>query len=125
MTLSRLEESSKQKPSASLAGRLARYKVGSLRSLQPDTSPSFYGVGAGDSAGDGEGASLAEPSVFGGFLFAAPALLWRARGVGLGDAAVTAGFVVAVVPCCWQEETINAMPIRAVIKHNTYLFIGC
>src|SRR5439155_703784 len=73
---------------------------------------------------DGEGASDAEPSVFGGFLFAAPVLLWRARGVGVGDAAVTAGFVVAVVPCCWQEETIDAMPIRAVIKHSVYLFIG-
>lgn len=56
---------------------------------------------------------------------ATPVLLWRARGVGLGDACVIAGFVVAVVPCCWQEEAINAMPTRAVIKPNTYLFIGC
>ena len=87
---------------------------------------SFYGVGAGDSAGDGEGASVAEPSVFGGFLFATPVLLCRVRGAGVGVALVTAGaVVVAVVPCCWQEETINAMPIRPVIKHNTYLFIGC
>jgi hypothetical protein len=31
-----------------------------------------YGVGAGDSPGDGEGISDAEPSVFGGFLRAAP-----------------------------------------------------
>jgi hypothetical protein len=45
-----------------------------------------YGVGAGESPpGDGEGAST-DPSVFGGFLFAAPALLCRARGDGLGDA---------------------------------------
>src|SRR5437773_3592910 len=120
----RLDESSKQRACASLAERLVRCK-GWFPPFPPTgASPSFYGVGAGDSAGDGEGASDAEPSVFGGFLFAAPVLLWRARGVGVGDAAVTAGFVVAVVPCCWQEETIDAMPIRAVIKHSVYLFIG-
>ena len=63
-----------------------------------------YGVGAGDSAGDsagdGEGISDAEPSVFGGFLFA-PEALCRVRD-GVGVALVTAGavVVVAVVPCC-------------------------
>jgi hypothetical protein len=79
-----------------------------------------YGVGAGDSAGDGEGAST-EPSVFGGFRFAA---LCR-FGDGVGDALVTAGaVVVAVVPCCCVQEATNAILITALIKHNTYLFIG-
>src|SRR6266487_7044734 len=75
-----------------------------------------YGVGAGDSAGDGEGASVA-PSVFGGVFFVD---LWRFGG-GVGVALAAAGaVVVAVVPCCWQEA-INAMPITALIKHNRYL----
>jgi hypothetical protein len=78
-----------------------------------------YGVGAGDSAGDGEGAST-EPSVFGGFFFAA---LW-CFGDGVGVAFAAAGaVVVAVVPCCWQEE-MSTMPSMAAIKHNVYLFIG-
>lgn len=41
----------------------------SLR-LQPGARS--YGVGAGDSPGDGEGISVADPSVFGGFLCAVP-----------------------------------------------------
>jgi hypothetical protein len=82
-------------------------------------SRSLYGVGAGDSAGDGEGASAA-PSVFGGAFFAA---LWR-FGDGVGVALAAAG-VVAVVPCCCVQEATNAMPITALIKHNRYLFIGC
>jgi hypothetical protein len=76
-----------------------------------------YGVGAGDSAGDG--ASVA-PSVFGGVFFVA---LWG-FGDGVGVAFAAAGaVVVAVVPCCWQE-TINAMPIMALVKHNSFFFIG-
>ena len=85
-----------------------------------------YGVGAGDSAGDGEGISDAEPSVFGGFLFAAPADLCRVRVFdGVGDGLVTAAavVVVAVVPCCSVQEAINAMPTMAPIKYNIYLFI--
>ena len=78
-----------------------------------------YGVGAGDSAGDGEGIST-EPSVFGGFLFAA--LCRFGDGVGVALAAAGA-VVVAVVPCCVQEA-IHAMPMMAPSKHNTYLFIG-
>jgi hypothetical protein len=80
-----------------------------------------YGVGAGDSppAGDGEGASV-EPSVFGGVFFLA---LCRV-GVGVGEAAVTAGaVVVALVPDCSHEVT-NAVPIKAVSKHNRYFFIS-
>jgi len=80
----------------------------------------IYGVGAGDSPGEGEGAST-EPSVFGGFLLAA---LCRVRD-GVGDGLVTAGAVeVAVVPCCWVQEATNAIPITALIKHNRYFFIG-
>jgi hypothetical protein len=80
----------------------------------------FYGVGAGDSAaGDGEGDSVA-PSVFGGVFFAA--LCFRG-GVGVGLAAAGA-VVVAVVPCCCVQEATNATPIKALIKHNTYFFIG-
>ena len=76
-----------------------------------------YGVGAGDSAGDG--ASVA-PSVFGGVFFVA---LWG-FGDGVGVALAAAGaVVVAVVPCCWQEE-VSIMPSMAAIKHNVYLFIG-
>jgi hypothetical protein len=41
-------------------------------SLRSHPTCQYYGVGAGDSAGDGEGISDAEPSVFGGFLRAAP-----------------------------------------------------
>jgi hypothetical protein len=80
---------------------------------------SFYGVGAGDSAGDGEDASVA-PSVFGGVFFAA--LCRFGDGVGVALAAAGA-VVVAVVPWCWQEA-INAMPMMALIKHNRYFFIG-
>jgi len=80
-----------------------------------------YGVGAGDSPGEGEGAST-EPSVFGGFRLAA---LCRVRD-GIGDGLVTAGVVVvAVVPCCCVQEATNVIPITALIKHNRYLFIGC
>jgi hypothetical protein len=80
-----------------------------------------YGVGAGDSAGEGEGAST-EPSVFGGFRLAA----LRRVPEGVGDGLVTAGaVVVAVVPCCWVQEATNVIPIRAPIKGNRYLFIGC
>jgi hypothetical protein len=43
----------------------------------------------------------------------------------VGDGLAAAVVVVAFVPCCWQEEAINAMPMTAPIKHNTYLFIGC
>ena len=96
----------------------------SSQTLAPSAPPThacrfLYGVGAGDSAGDGEGASV-DPSVFGGVFFAA--LCFRG-GVGVGWAAAGA-VVVAVVPCCWQEA-INAMPMMALIKHNTYFFIGC
>jgi hypothetical protein len=78
----------------------------------------LYGVGAGDSAGDGEGASVA-PRVLGGFLFAD---LFVADGVG--DALVVAAVVVAVVPCCCVHETINATPIKAAINENIYFFIS-
>jgi hypothetical protein len=78
----------------------------------------FYGVGAGDSPGDGEGAST-DPSVFGGFRFAA---LCFCDGVGVGLAAAGA---VAVVPCCCVQETTNATPIKALIKNTIYFFIGC
>jgi hypothetical protein len=77
----------------------------------------FYGVGAGDSAGDGEGASVA-PRVLGGFLFAD---LFVPDGVG--DALVVAGAAAAVVPYCCVQEATNAVPIKAVINENTYLFI--
>ena len=88
---------------------------------QLTASRSFYGVGAGDSAGDGEGDSV-EPSVFGGVFLAA---LCVRDGVGVGLAAAGAVVVVAFVPCCWQEEAINAIQMMAPIKPNTYLFIGC
>jgi hypothetical protein len=39
--------------------------------------------------------------------------------------AAAGAVVVAVVPCCCVQEATNAIPISAVIKHNTYLFIGC
>jgi hypothetical protein len=45
-------------------------------------------------------------------------------GDGVGVALAAAGaVVVAVVPCCWQEE-MSTMPSMAAIKHNVYLFIG-
>lgn len=52
--------------------------------------------------GIGEGASDAEPSVFDGFRFAAPVLLCRVPGDGVGEALATADAVVLVpvVPCC-------------------------
>jgi hypothetical protein len=82
-----------------------------------------YGVGAGDSPGDGEGASV-DPSVFGGFLFA-PAALCRVR-VGVGDGLLTAAVdVVAVVPCCCVQEATNATPMIAAIKRNMCLFMVC
>jgi hypothetical protein len=75
-----------------------------------------YGVGAGDSPGEGEGAST-EPSVFGGFRLAA---LCRVRE-GVGDGLLTAGAVVfAVVPCCCVQEATNVIPIRAPIKGDRY-----
>jgi hypothetical protein len=91
--------------------------------LAPSVPPThacrfFYGVGAGDSAGDGDSVA---PSVFGGVFFAA--LCFRG-GVGVGLAAAAGAVVVAVVPCCWQETT-NATLIKALIKHSMYLFIGC
>ena len=95
----------------------------SSQTLVPTSPPThgclfFYGVGAGDSAGDG--ASVA-PSVFGGVFFVA---LW-CFGDGVGVALAAAGaVVVAVVPCCWQEE-MSIMPSMAAIKHKVYLFIGC
>jgi len=95
------------------------------RKLYPTVARSYavvsYGVGAGDSAGDGEGASV-EPSVFGGVFFAA---LCRVRD-GVGDGLLTAdAVVVAVVPCCCVQEATNAIPSSAAIRDNTYLFIGC
>lgn len=79
----------------------------------------LYGVGAGDSAGEGDSVA---PSVLGGVFFAA---LWR-FGDGVGVALVAAGAaVVAVVPCFCVQEATNATPTKALIKHNTYLFIGC
>ena len=46
-------------------------------------------------------------------------------GDGDGDALVVAAVAeVAVVPCCCVQETINAMPIKAVIKDKTDFFIG-
>jgi hypothetical protein len=69
------------------------------------TSTVRYGVGAGDSAagdsaGEGEGISDAEPSVFGGFLFALAALCRLGDGVGVAFVTAGAVVVVAVVPCC-------------------------
>ncbi len=78
----------------------------------------FYGVGAGDSAGDGEGAST-EPRVLDGFLFADLAV-----PDGVGDALVVAAAVVPVVPCCCVHEAINAAPIKVATNENTYFFIS-
>ena len=103
--------------SSLLAEWLARRKLCPTLTLR--RAVVAYGVGAVDSAGDGEDASVA-PSVFGGVFFVD---LWR-FGDGVGVALDAAGaVVVAVVPCCWQEA-INAMPIIALIKHNRYFFIG-
>jgi len=46
-------------------------------------------------------------------------------GIGVGEAlAVAAADVeVPVVPPCFAHETINAAPIRTVIKVKTYFFI--
>ena len=69
---------------------------------------------AGDPVVDGDASAL------GAFFFAVCFL-----GVGDGEAFVVAGAVeVAVVPCCCVQETINAMPIKAVIKDKTDFFIG-
>jgi hypothetical protein len=77
-----------------------------------------------DPPGIGDGASL-EPSVLGGFLFAAPVFLWCDLDAGVGDALTVAGaVVVAVVPCCWQEA-MKAMPTMAAMMDNRFLFIGC
>jgi len=54
--------------SSSPAEWLARRKL--CRTVALSHAVAAYGVGAGDSAGDGEGASV-EPSVFGGVFFAA------------------------------------------------------
>ncbi len=89
---------------------------------QPKSSrflTSRYGVGAGDSPGEGEGAST-EPRVLDGFLLAELELFFFD---GVGDAAVVAGAVV-VVPCCCVQESINATPVKEVIKTKTYFFIG-
>ena len=115
MGLTKIEAGRRMQSSSSLAEWLA------LRKLYPTVALSHpvaaYGVGAGDSAGDG--ASVA-PSVFGGVFFVA---LW-CFGDGVGVALAAAGaVVVAVVPCCWQEE-MSTMPSTAVTKHNVYLFIG-
>ena len=100
--------------------RLSRAEQLTPRKLRPQWPLSLsicYGVGAGDSAGDGDSVA---PSVFGGVFFAA--LCFRG-GVGVGLAAAGA-VVVAVVPCCCVQEAINAMPTMALIKHNRYFFIG-
>ena len=100
--------------------RLSRAEQLTPRKLRPQWPLSLsicYGVGAGDSAGDGDSVA---PSVFGGVFFAA--LCRFGDGVGVALAAAGA-VVVAVVPCCWHEA-INAMPTMALIKHNRYFFIG-
>ena len=111
---------SRRMQSSSFASRVAslsRTLALNVRSNSASSVP--YGVGAGDSAGEGDSVV---PSVFGGVFFAA---LCRVRD-GVGDGLATAAaVVVAVVPCFCVQEAINAMPISAVIKHNTYLFIGC
>ena len=102
-------------PSSLVAEWLARRKL--CPTLTLSHAVVAYGVGAGDSAGEGDSVA---PSVFGGVFFAA--LCRFGDGVGVALAAAGA-VVVAVVPCCWQEA-INAMPIMALIKHNRYFFIG-
>jgi len=102
-------------PSSLVAEWLARRKL--CPTLTLSHAVVAYGVGAGDSAGEGDSVA---PSVFGGVFFAA--LCRFGDGVGVALAAAGA-VVVAVVPCCWQEM-INAMPIMALIKHNRYFFIG-
>jgi len=74
---------------------------------------SVYGVGAGDSVGDGEGLAglCAEPAV----------VLWCLLRVGVGDGWAAA--VVVVVPCCWQEG-INATATMPPSKYNMYFFIA-
>jgi hypothetical protein len=44
-------------------------------------------------------------------------------GDGDGEAAVAAVAEVALVPCCCVQETINAMPIKAMISDKTDFFI--
>ncbi len=105
--------------SSSFASRVASSSqtLAPIVPLPTHRSLYFYGVGAGDSAGEGDSVA---PSVFGGVFFVD---LWRFGG-GVGVALAAAGaVVVAVVPGCWQEA-INAMPIMALIKHNRYFFIG-
>jgi hypothetical protein len=79
-----------------------------------------YGVGARavDPAGTGEGPSV-EPSVFGGFLYAA--LLDAGVGNGLRIAAVMVVLVPLVSDC--SHDARNAMPMTIAIRENTYLFI--
>jgi len=105
--------------SSSFASRVASSSqtLAPIVPLPTHRSLYFYGVGAGDSAGEGDSVA---PSVFGGVFFAA--LCRFGDGVGVALAAAGA-VVVAVVPGCWQEA-INAMPIMALIKHNRYFFIG-
>jgi hypothetical protein len=75
------------------------------------------GPGAVDPPGIGEGASLDEPCVFGGFLLAdAPA----GDADGLLIAAVLLG---CVVPESWHAAK-NAMPIETTIRANVCFFIG-
>ena len=108
-------------------GALAHRASASQR-LPPSLSHGFrnYGVGSGavEPPGIGDGASDADPSVFDGFRFAAPALLCRVRSAGLGEAWAIAADVVLVplVPCCWHEA-MNATAIMPAIKHNRYFFM--
>jgi hypothetical protein len=111
---------SKKLPSTSRAASSSQ-ALAPLATLQLPASRSFYGVGAGDTAaaGDSVGEGLA------GLCIEPPLVLWCLwvrDGVGVGRAAA-AVVVVAFVPCCWQEEAINAMPMTAPIKPNMYLFI--
>src|SRR5438093_10364690 len=110
-----MNRSSKKDAVRAFASRVASSSQ-TLPTMALSRAVAAYGVGAGDSAGDG--ASVA-PSVFGGVFFLA---LWG-FGDGVGVALAAAGaVVVAVVPCCWQE-TMSIMPSMAAIKHNVYLFI--
>jgi hypothetical protein len=51
------------------------------------------------------------------------AVLFFFAGDGDGEAAVAAVVEVADVPCCCVQETMNAMPIRAMINDKTDFFI--
>jgi hypothetical protein len=77
----------------------------------------FYGVGAGE--GDSEG----DASVSAAFFLVAAFFF---RGDGDGDAFVVAAAVVEVTVVSFfsAQEVKNAMPIKAVIKNKTDVFIG-